>query len=86
MLKYLTVVTIKHNSESYSSQLGNTDKAGAQDSTSTRCTLGTSSRVLRMPTESGDVIRYVFLPAVGLRPFMLDFGVVVNQYSRCGNS
>lgn len=27
MLKYLTVVTIKHNSESCSSQLGNTDKA-----------------------------------------------------------
>ena len=47
---------------------------GAQDSTSTRCALGTSSRVLRMLTESGDVIRYVFLLSAGLRPFILDVG------------
>ena len=47
---------------------------GAQDSTSTRCALGTSSRVLRMPTESGDVIRYVFLQSAGLRQDMLDVG------------
>ena len=39
---------------------------GARDSTSTRCALGTSSRALRMLTESGDVIRYVFLRSAGL--------------------
>ena len=39
---------------------------GARDSTSTRCALGTSSRVLRMLTESGDVIRYVLLRSAGL--------------------
>ena len=47
---------------------------GAQDSTSARCVLGTSSRVLRMLTESGDVIRYVFLLSAGLGPLILDVG------------
>ena len=47
---------------------------GARDSTSTRCALGTSSRVLRILTESGDVIRYVFLLSAGLRLFILDVG------------
>ena len=45
---------------------------GAQDSTSTRCALGTSSRVLKMLTESEDIIRYVFLLSADLRPFLLD--------------
>ena len=48
--------------------------SGAQDSTSTRCALGTSSRVLRMLTESGDVIRYVFLLSAGFRQDILDVG------------
>ena len=47
---------------------------GARDSTSTRCALGTSSRVLRILTESGDVIRYVFLLAADLRQDILDVG------------
>ena len=47
---------------------------GARHSTSTWCTLGTSSQVLRMLTESGDVIRYVFLLSAGLRTFVLDVG------------
>ena len=45
--------------------------SGARDSTSTRCALGTSSRALRMLTESGDVIRYVFLQSAGLSAFVL---------------
>ena len=49
-------------------------KRGARDSISTRCALGTSSQVLRMLRESGDVIRYVFLPSVVLGPFILDVG------------
>ena len=49
-------------------------KGGARESTSTQCTLGTSSRVLRMLTESGGVIRYVFLLSAGLRPFVLNVG------------
>ena len=47
---------------------------GARDSTSTRCALGTSSRVLRMLTESGGVFRYVFLLSAGLRQDLLDVG------------
>ena len=47
---------------------------GAQDSTSTRCALGTSSRVLRMLTESGGVIRYVFLLSADWRLDKLDVG------------
>ena len=49
-------------------------RMGAQDSTSTRCALGTSSRVLRMLTESGEVIRYVFLLSAGLRQDILHVG------------
>lgn len=45
---------------------------GTQDSTSTRCALGTSSRELRMPTASGDVIRYVSLLLAGFEPCILD--------------
>ena len=44
---------------------------GARDSTSTRFALGTSSRALRMLTESGDVIRYVFLWSAGLSDSVL---------------
>ena len=44
----------------------------AQDSTSTRCVVGTSSLLLRMLTESGDVVIYVFSLSAGLRPFILD--------------
>ena len=47
---------------------------GAQDSTSTRCAPGTSSRVLRMLTESGGVIRYVFLQSADSRQDILDVG------------
>ena len=47
---------------------------GAQDSTSARCALGTSTRVLRLLTESGDVIRYVFLLSAGVRQDKLDVG------------
>ena len=42
----------------------------ARDSTSTRCALGTSSRV-RMLTESGEFIRYVSLQSAGLSTFVL---------------
>ena len=44
---------------------------GAWDSTSTRCVLETSSRSLRMLTESGDGIRYVSLQSAGLGAFIL---------------
>ena len=46
----------------------------ARDSTYMRYDLRTSPRVLRMLTESGDVIRCVFLLSAGLRPFILDVG------------
>ena len=59
---------------------------GAQDSTSTRCALGTSSRMLRILRESVDVIRYVFLLSAGLRPSYLTSGLVVNPFSLCSNS
>ena len=59
---------------------------GAQDSTSTRCALGTSSRVLKMLTESGDVIRYVFLLSAGWGLSFLTSGVVVNPLSLRGIS
>lgn len=45
---------------------------GAQDSTYIWYTLGTSFRVLRMLTESGDAISYIFLVLASLRPFILD--------------
>ena len=62
-------------------------KVGAQDSTSTRCALGTSSRVLRMLTESWDVIRYVFLLSAGLWTFILDVrGGGKPVFSSHGNS
>ena len=66
----------KNTDRQRSTTLTNTASGGggAQDSTSTRCALGTSSRVLRMLTESGDVIRYVFLLSAGVRPFILDIG------------
>ena len=41
-----------------------TDSDGAQDSTSTRCALGTSSRELRILIESGDIYQ-VYFPSVG---------------------
>ena len=63
-----------------------TAQIGARDSTSTRCALGTSSRLLRMPTESGDVIRYVFLWSAGLGQDMLDVGGVANPLSLRGIS
>ena len=59
---------------------------GAQDSTSTRCVLGTSSRALRMLTESGDIIRYVFLRSVGLSDSMLVDGGGCDLFSFVGDS
>lgn len=44
----------------------------AYDSTYMECTFRTSSRVLRILTESEDNIRDVFFPLAGLRPVILD--------------
>ena len=54
---------------------------GARNSTFMRCALGTSSRVLRMLTESGDVIRYVFLLSAGRGIPYLALGVEANPNS-----
>ena len=44
---------------------------GTRDSTSTQCALETSSRALRMLTESGDSVRYVSFRSAGLSGFIL---------------
>ena len=58
----------------WSGDQSNIKSSGARDSTYKRCALRTSSRVLRLLTESGDAIGYVFLLSTGLRTFILDIG------------
>ena len=59
---------------------------GAREFTSTQCILGTSSRELRTLTESGDVIRYVFLRSAGLSDSLLVGGGGCGPVSLCRDS